>query len=158
MEKLNVVEATIRKALPRLMEPTEGCYLKNYGSAKMYRVIGREGEVCFLQDINDLKLSPLEITESTAINYFEIIGHDILINDVLEWLGHERKNELYTYSLVDLSDNILKVHLVTQISDVEHYAHEEIWESIEIDLTKHRLIDQPEKLINDLYNLINSEE
>ena len=81
-EMLAEITAQIRKDIPRLMELKEGCYLMNHASEKMYKIINVDGEICFLVDVDNYKLSLLEITKSTAENYFKTIGHDILLNDV----------------------------------------------------------------------------
>lgn len=157
LEKLQVVETAIRKALPRLMKPTEGCwlYLKGYDKC-FFKIIHRRSNEFLVDDYKGHK--PKTYKNNVLKDYFEIIGHDILVLDVLEWLGYKGKNGEYDYSVLNLSNNILNVNLVTQISDVEHHAYEEIWDKIEIDLSKPRLADQSEKTINVLYDFINCEE
>lgn len=157
INKLQILEKQIRKDLPRLMEVSEGCYLKNYGSGKMYRVMGREGEICFLQDINNLKSSSLEITESTAINYFEVIGHNILLNDVLEWIAKQNEG-LHLDIEYEVKDNLLKIIVRQDIDDVysdfsKTYTEYYIW-----DLSKISLADQSDELKEFLYELIDEED
>lgn len=127
-EQLHAVETAIRKAIPRLLEPTEGCKL-NF--KKKYFLESVEGQV--IKNYNKYVLVYSKEYDDTflrAIEHCEIFGHDILLSDVLEWLK--------TISIGSGIDTE-KLHKIL------YY-----W-----DLSKPRLTDQSEELINFLYNLIN---
>lgn len=126
-EQLHAVETAIRKAIPRLLEPTEGCKL-NF--KKKYFLESVEGQV--IKNYNKYVLVYSKEYDDTflrAIEHCEIFGHDILLSDVLEWLK--------TISIGGGIDTE-KLHKIL------YY-----W-----DLSKPRLTDQSEELINFLYNLI----
>lgn len=139
-EMLAEVTAQIRKDIPRLMELREGCYLMNHTSNKVYKIINVDGEICFLADVNNYKLSLLEITKSTAENYFKIIGHDIMLNDVLEWLGKVLKEATqYRIGYTNIGKFGVKYREVLGV----------------MDLSKPLLKDQSEYFIKFLYEFKN---
>lgn len=126
-EQLHAVETAIRKAIPRLLEPTEGCKL-NF--KKKYFLESVEGQV--IKNYNKYVLVYSKEYDDTflrAIEHCEIFGHDILLSDVLEWLK--------TISIGGGIDTE-KLHKIL------YY-----W-----DLSKPRLTDQSEELMNFLYNFI----
>jgi len=148
-EKLQIVTQQIRKDIPRLMELSMGCILKNYGTGKIYFLIAKNGEICFLQDTSDFKLSPLELTESTAVNYFEVIGHNILLSNILEWLEISKGCDMGKVCDYYISDE----GVLTRKNQDNSYDF-----ISEIDLSKPYLKNQSEELINFLYELINFEK
>lgn len=152
-EKLHAVETAIRKALPRLIELSHGCLIRYWDNRIYTMVLNTPREIAFID--RNIDHCSFQVIKPDQINVIEeVIGHDILISDVLEFLGKKGKNINYDYSVINLSNNILNVNLVTQISDVEHHAYEEIWDKFEIDLSKPRLADQSEELINRLYSFL----
>lgn len=140
-EQLHAVSTAIRKVLPRLMEPTEGCKIKfkrKYFSGSVTgRVIANYNKdvLIYSKEYDDTFLR--------AIEHCEIIGHDILLSDVLEWSSKTFKN--FRKLLID-DDGILYKFL---INGMFGDAGGMYW-----DLSKPRLADQSEELINFLYNLI----
>lgn len=138
-EKLHAVETAIRKALPRLMKPTEGCLVifrnvKNKKqSGKILYNFGQDFYRIFCKNESDEYLR--------RRNEVEILGHDILLNDVLEWLKElELSNKIKSFEIgfTPMGQFVIKQKEVIVF-----------W-----DLSKPRLADQSEKLINFLYNLI----
>lgn len=150
-EKLQAVETAIRKGLPRLMQPTEGCRILEKEYNEIYRIhkINKINFVLYSEDGAGHKL-----VNKILQPHYKILGHDILISDVLEWFGNKGKKRQYSYSVLNLSNDTLNVNLVTQISDLEHYAFDEVWDKFEIDLSKPRLKDQSEELIDSLYRFL----
>lgn len=140
-EKLQILEEQIRKDLPRLLEPTDGCLFK-----------GKTGIIHTLVGYNDVnekfvfKCMDTEFNE--LFNYieeinFEIIGHDILLSDVLDWLKIKQFfiDDIYVdfdgyFGLLDMSYEKFKCFKV-------HW-----------NLSNPYLKDQSDKLIDFLYNLI----
>lgn len=136
-EKLHAVETAIRQALPRLLELTEGCYFidKTFGNRKVKflhkcqrddkeYILDEDGIVCWY-DYYDK----------------EIIGHDILLSDVLEWLKElELSNEIDTFNI-----GYSEMGQFVILYDSKYY----FW-----NLSKPYLKDQSEDFIEFLYNLI----
>ncbi|WP_392448006.1 hypothetical protein ACF3OB_01210 [Capnocytophaga canis] len=142
---LSEVEKQIRKDIPRLMELREGCLLMK--NEKHDNVL-KGGEVvkisCLWNDI--IQVSP--IGEPLSRNYiehqikdlFDVIGHDIMLNDVLEW------------SLMNKIFNIELIHKTLRMKPFKNLLH--LNDYGRWDLSKPYLKDQSEELINFLYNLI----
>ncbi|MFK8301857.1 hypothetical protein ACI75Y_03010 [Capnocytophaga stomatis] len=88
-EMLSEVEAKIRKDIPRLMELSEGCWIKQKTLEKdfIFKVIAVKNDFfkCVLGFADFIFLAK-DIVNSPKS--FEIIGHDIMLNDVLEWLNY----------------------------------------------------------------------
>lgn len=136
-EQLHAVKTAIRQALPRLMEPTEGCKIKfkrKYFSGSVTgRVIANYNKdvLIYSKEYDDTFLR--------AIEHCEILGHDILLSDVLEWLGREHNNiEIFL-----MNNGIILINF-----------REDKPNRVVIDFSKPRLADQSEELWNFLYNLI----
>lgn len=146
-EKLKIVEERIKKDIPRLMEPTEGCL-----------VIHRNTLIKILyEDGNHYKAVTVEwdepkywILDKDA--EYTIIGHEIMLNDVLEWAnkykGSCKSGEYY----IELNSSGHFIH--KYISDfTDRYGGISILFTCKINLSEFRLKDQPEELINFLYEL-----
>ena len=133
-EKLNELTEAIRKSIPRLMELSEGCeiiskiedYFNNIEIESNF-IIGKNAEF----DGEDIVIG--EYCYGT-IN-FTIIGHEPLLNHVLEWLNPKicqvniRHDGFIFYNTKDLS-------------------------KCSWDLSKSKLSDQSEELIDFLHDLI----
>ena len=133
-EKLNELKAEIRKAIPRLMELSEGCeiiskiedYFNNIEIESNF-IIGKNAEF----DGEDIVIG--EYCYGT-IN-FTIIGHEPLLNHVLEWL------KIKGIKITDTTDDLLLCF--------GGYKYYSFW-----DLSKSKLSDQSEELIDFLHDLI----
>lgn len=120
--KLQILEEKIRKDLPRLMELGEGCRVKLADHKKT-------------SDPNNI-IKMVNAFTFKSEDIVEIIGHDILLSDVLDWLKTLRKN-------FKLDSDILVVF-------VDAFT----LKKSNINLSKPYLKDQSEELIEFLYNLI----
>lgn len=143
-EKLHAVETAIRQELPRLMEPREGCWFHNEITLKKEKLI--------LIDVNQnyvlLKQGGKKIsvfTKEKTKKLLKIIGHDILISDVLEWLGRPKWDEMGKSNDYYVSDEGM---LIRKNQDTSYDF------LCEVNLSKPRLADQSGGLINLLHNLI----
>lgn len=153
-EKLQAEETAIRKALPRLTEPTEGCNvefsLRNSTTKGkiIYKYI--DGHLLiFSKDCDDTYYRSLE----SCI----ILGHDILLSDVLEWLGVN----IYEFGFenirfTNIIDDRYKIEIEREFLRGGIYKVKEWTGTLlpYVDFSKPRLADQSEELINYLYNLI----
>jgi len=133
-EKLNELKAEIRKAIPRLMELSEGCDI-----------------ISKIEDyFNDIEIESNFIIGKNAKFYgedifiggyfystdnFTIIGHEPKLNDVLQWL------KIKCIKITDTTDDLLLCF--------GGYKYYSFW-----DLSKSKLSDQSEDLINYLHDLI----
>lgn len=143
-EKLNAVEKAIREALPRLTEPTEGCRILEHGEPlEQYAVIlAQRLEDKYLIYIPYNSDNPCEeIDQKELSENYEILGHDILLSDVLEWLKElELSNEIDTFNI-----GYSEMGQFVILYDSKYY----FW-----NLSKPYLKDQSEEFIEFLYNLI----
>lgn len=152
-EKLTVVEKAIREVLPRLLENTDGCIFKNNWHGDLWEKIGlyttySGKEVIVLRSISDNEIF-VDFDETFCVNPYEdvcytLIGHDILLTDVLEWLG----------TLFNFSIN----HEGVIYKEFDYYFEggldRDYTEVVKVDFSKHRLSDQSEELWDFLYSLI----
>lgn len=142
-EKLQTLEKQIRKDLPRLLQPTEGCwvFLKGYNNS-LFKIVHRRAKEFLVDDYQGHK--PRTYENKKFFEWFEIVGHDILLSDVLEWLGK------FFYFRINQEGIIYK--------EFDSYFQGELdrdyIEVGKIDFSKSRLSDQSKELINFLYNLI----
>lgn len=116
--KLQILEEQIRKDLPRLMELGDGCCVKLADHKKT-------------SDPNNI-IKMVNAFTFKSEDIVEIIGHDILLSDLLKWI-YLKKGD------VDCFFN----------DDGLWLFDEYFW-----DLNKPHLKDQSEELIEFLYNLI----
>lgn len=141
-EKLHAVETAIRKTLPRLTEPTEGCRILEKGKAEEnYSIILVDGDDYTIFTPYSFGLPIDKIDQEDLSENYEIIGHDILLSDVLEWLKElELSNKIKSFEIgfTPMGQFVIKQKEVIVF-----------W-----DLSKPRLADQSEELIDLLYNLI----
>lgn len=146
-QKIEIVENAIRKALPRTKKLSKGCKILFDLNEVHTDVVG---EIIGIDDAN----VAIVITEDLAQrrvslkNFDEqkIIGHDILLSDVLEWLEETRPNSNLTIELNRVS-SIRKGYSMTlfiQFDDLDCDWY----------LSKPYLKDQNEELIEFLYDLI----
>ena len=132
MTEKNLEQLTnkVRQAIPRLMEATTGCLIqsKYYGIAPMIFYDSEYYEYTFVDELLLYrKCNEKDIT---------IIGHEPMINDVLEWLGDK-------YS-IDNDGNLYKY----DIDKFQWVYKMRFW-----DLSKPYLKDQSKELINYLNEL-----
>lgn len=140
-EKLNELTEAIRKSIPRLMELSEGCeiiskiedYFNNIEIESNF-IIGKNAEF----DGEDIVVGDYFYSTDN----FTIIGHEPLLNDVFEWLG--TINEIEDYLIY--SDGEIRRW---SYGKMDYIPTECSW-----DLSKSKLSDQSEELINFLHDLI----
>lgn len=142
-QKLQVVETTIRKALPRLLEDTNGCIFKDNWHNDLWKKVGfytrHDGkDVIVLRNTSNNEVF-VDFDNTFCVNSYEdvchtLIGHDILLNDVLEWINKEDVSFL-GQDFLRKTEQILSIILLC-------------------DLSKPRLADQSEELWDFLYHLI----
>ncbi|MFJ1490736.1 hypothetical protein [Capnocytophaga canis] len=91
VEMLASLEAQIRNDIPRLTELREGCYLKHNIASSIYKIycVDHYNYRLFRPSDKEIWILSKELLEKSLLKkeIFEIIGHDIMLNDVLEWLG-----------------------------------------------------------------------
>lgn len=141
-EQLHAVETAIRQALPRLMEPTEGCIIEDT-EERIYKIVSeiKNGEKKEFWITHLYSGGVRLISESEIAENYKIIGHDILLSDVLEWLGRfEHKASIHS-----------RAEFVVFVKKVKYTFTRY---SACIDFSKPHLKDQSEEFINFLYNLI----
>lgn len=138
-QKLEIVEKVIRKALPRTKKLSKGCKILFNLNDFHTDVVG---EIIGIDDIN----VAIVITEDLAqrrvsLKNFDkekIIGHDILLNDVLEWFQKFNKNNDVSFDLYGR----FRIYNGNQYS-------QSTW-----NLSKPYPKDQSEEFIDFLYDLI----
>lgn len=123
-EKLNELTTEIRKAIPRLMELSEGCEIKTQSGTK-YKIYLEEES--FYNCFNE-KVVTTSMTKPLSTHSYTIIGHEPLLNDVLEYF--------LEYTSLDFNTRQMAYILAS-------------W-----DLSKSKLREQSPELINFLHDLI----
>ena len=123
-EKLNELTTEIRKAIPRLMELSDGCEIKTQSGTK-YKIYLEEES--FYNCFNE-KVVTTSMTKPLSTHSYTIIGHEPLLNDVLEYF--------LEYTSLDFNTRQMAYILAS-------------W-----DLSKSKLSDQSPELINFLHDLI----
>ena len=132
-EKLNELTTEIRKSIPRLMELSEGCVIKPHKQNEFvldatYKI--KETKYGTFVD------SLMYMYDTYCDSDFEIIGHEPKLNDLLEWfLSVKDDSMLFTSTCGNIFLGLNK--------------DKQIW-----DLSKSKLSDQSEQLINFLHDLI----
>lgn len=134
-EKLNELKVEMRKAIPRLMELSEGCEIKIQYDVSFF-ITGKSFDTYYAVSENGWNFKTLD-----SIDIMEKIGHEPLLNDVLEW---HSSNGIDKYSHFEVS----KGEAYFSIYDGEEN------ESIIWDLSKSKLSEQSPELINFLHDLI----
>lgn len=145
INKLQILEKQIRKDLPRLTELRKGCkFIYKDENRFEYEIVQEYHlSVKYFKAVCD-KNHTIDINEKT--DDIKIIGHDILLSDVLEWLEETRPNSNLTIELNRVS-SIRKGYSMTlfiQFDDLDCDWY----------LSKPYLKDQNEELIEFLYDLI----
>ena len=129
-EKLNELKAEIRKAIPRLMELSEGCEIKIQYDVSFF-ITGNCFDTYYAISEDGCNFKTLD-----SIDIMETIGHEPLLNDVLEWfLSVKDDSMLFTSTCGNIFLGLNK--------------DKQIW-----DLSKSKLSDQSPELINFLHDLI----
>ena len=128
-EKLNELTTEIRKSIPRLMELSEGCEIKIQYDVSFF-ITGNCFDTYYAISEDGCNFKTLD-----SIDIMETIGHEPLLNDVLEWLK-------------------IKSEIVFGFNDKRLYDHFKVWKLNDWDLSKSKLSDQSEQLINFLHGLI----
>ena len=123
-QKLNELTTEIRKAIPRLMELSKGCEIKTQSGTK-YKIYLEEES--FYNCFNE-KVVTTSMTKPLSTHSYTIIGHEPLLNDVLEYF--------LEYTSLDFNTRQMAYILAS-------------W-----DLSKSRLSEQSPELINFLHDLI----
>lgn len=145
-EILAEVEANIRKDIPRLNELSVGCLIKDKKYEIIYKVYDETTHHLRVFELNSELPNTLAINKK-HIDSFEIVGYEIMLNDVLEWIKFNAFN-------VEFQEN----------GDFNLYRELKLSKSIERynfvnwDLSKPLLKDQLEELIKFLYNLIKQQK
>lgn len=143
--KLQSVTEKIRKDTPRLMEISEGCEI-NYKGLK-YKIVkhlpqklAEDVELVAIENIGEF---PNVIYLCKYEDNFEIIGHEPMLNDVLEWV---KSNQFFIDDLYVDNDGFF---------GLLDFCYEK-FKSLKLqwDFSKPYLKDQTEELIEFLFNLI----
>ena len=123
-EKLNELKVEMRNAIPRLMELSDGCEIKTQSGTK-YKIYLEEES--FYNCFNE-KVVTTSMTKPLSTHSYTIIGHEPLLNDVLEYF--------LEYTSLDFNTRQMAYILAS-------------W-----DLSKSKLSEQSPELINFLHDLI----
>jgi len=124
---LATLEKHIYNSIPRLRELSSGCILENKANLKRYEIAIYLGESFCILD--NKRKYPLTVN-SKIRDYYNIIGHPILLNDVLEWIHKE----------IMKGSTVVSTHAISVI--------------INWNLPKPALKDQSQELIDALTELI----
>lgn len=155
-EKLKLVTGWIRQDIPRLMELSDGCWVRKKRllypefeeNEYFYNHIrgvyqGDKSYILFSYD-EDGEVGQSSVDKDYLDKHFEVVGHEPMLNDVLEWvkLNQFLIDDLYVdedgyFGLIDYGLREFKCL----------NAH---W-----DLSKRYLKDQSDEVIEFLYNLKN---
>ncbi len=153
MTKLEQLTEEIKKAVPRLMELTDGCIIKiphwniftqKYEKNKYddYCVFGSSifndnyDKICSVANIYK------EFSKETSI-----IGHEPLLNDVLEWL--KSISEYTDEYCITIGGDFLKMNFIQSSFELINSRTNPRW-----DMSKPYLKDQSNELIDYLHSLI----
>lgn len=143
-EKLNELTNEIRKAIPRLMELSDGCVIvPKYIISEIYTI----GKNAYL--INNI----IRLNDGYYyyLDDFTIIGHELLLNDVLQWLKIIETNFDIEYK------GVYAISCYGNIFCIQENINEEPFYKtmlINWDLSKSKLSEQSPELINFLHDLI----
>ena len=142
-QKIEALSNEIRKALPYLMEFSEGCifFNKRQGYFKAH----------FISKIADFDLSKTHIIKAcvegnSSANFYyplscELVGHEPMLNDILAWHSNKGRNKYSHFEAVKSEGYFF-------IYDGEENCY------VTWNLEKPYLKDQSDELINFLYSLI----
>ena len=140
-QKIEALSNKIRKALPYLMELSEGCVVKYIDDNTLYKVNGLNfyttgKATLYCTDLSTKTKQSCVFPYNTK--YYEIIGHEPMLNDVLAWFLKITK-PYYCQFL----DGVFFIYY----SDLSFIKYS--W-----NLEKPYIKDQSPELINFLYSLI----
>ena len=151
MEKLEELQKDIRSKLPRLMEVKEGCVIHHpfydehlicLGKTTLDRLVFNRYDIHKHEyDSNVIDVLNTGLIEMINENRLIVLGHPILLSDVLEWLNRFGVKRI-TYEGSKYED-CFRIH------DSEKGGLPVNW-----DLSKPYLQDQNKKMIDYLHNLI----
>ena len=138
-QKIEALSNEIRKALPYLMELSEGCLIEDINTNEIHKV-----NSFHIQVGNIIRLHTTDLSNTfgggSSFNYIpkhhKIIGHEPMLNDVLAWLSNIDTSMYFL--------NIYGIFFNRHISNMRIVWYFE----------KSHLKDQSEQLINFLYSLI----
>jgi len=141
-QKIESLSDEIRKALPYLLELSEGCLIEYFEYKRRYKVNGvdkrsKTRTTLYCSDLSTQYNQSSTFTYNS--NYYEIIGREPMINDVLAWLG-KVKDE--------------RGILITSKGELCIYDDEVSELFVDWNLEKPYLKDQSVELIDFLYSLI----
>ena len=147
MNNLQTLENEIRSKLQHLMELSAGCEVEFFTKRTKVYIIRDEFYVMFESDCTFYKISSLKGKYKKA---FKIIGHEISLANVLEWLNGLDKNIMYAIE----SDGCLLISRdcpYTAFTFLDKHNNSQIvfW-----NLSKNLLREQSQELIDGLFNLI----
>lgn len=158
------VTAQIRKDIPRLMELKEGCILMKRDTKynPVYRKIVFTYNNTYYIPSKCFGLKVIEFSKENIDKDYEIIGHEIMLNDVLEWLNYIIYEECIPISDLGYSGMVKQFYvkgddgsIIFEILDLKNpdlgldIIRYGVW-----DLSSIYLKDQSERVIKFLYNLI----
>ena len=144
-EKLNELTTEIRKAIPRLMELSDGCEIKIQYDVSFF-ITGKAFDTYYAVSVNGCNFKTLD-----SIDIMEKIGHEPLLNDVLQWLKIIETNFDIEYK------GVYAISCYGNIFCIQENINEEPFYKtmlINWDLSKSKLSDQSPELINFLHDLI----
>lgn len=124
MEKL---ENKIREALPRLKELTPGCFIAENISGNIFKLLSYNKTSETFDYYNPVDGMFEEALET--LDCFEVIGHPIQLNDVLEYWKKKSnttsatafKNELYK---ITMDWNLSSVFLADQSDELKEFLND----------------------------------
>lgn len=155
-EKIYALETVIRKEIPRLMELSYGCLMKFWDNTIYTTVLNTPREIAFIDRNRDH--CTFQVIEPHQTNVIEVIGHDISLSDVLEWLNTEKIINSLCERISHTGHNAFVSLIQDGYLDISYYSHEyEISLSSRLgkwDLSKQSLKDQSEELINSLHRFL----
>lgn len=139
-EKLAEVTAQIRKEVPRTMELKEGCLLYNKSNKDRFKIIDIDANFDEYTCLKNKKY--ITSISFKDINLYTIIGHEIMLNDVLEWLS--KIDKPYRACFIDELGFISRLNfdMTMEVNGVKWNLQ-----------SSYLNIDQSEEMINFLYNL-----
>lgn len=140
-QKIESLSNEIRKALPYLMEFSEGCLIEDTYNSIVYKI------ACTDKNANNdiFNVWALDIKNMFALrcfiykSYHKIIGHEPMLNDVLAWLAI-------------IQNSLLLISVCGTIYNGEHGEIDST--NVYWNIEKPYLKEQSEELINFLYSLI----
>jgi hypothetical protein len=138
-QKIDALSNEIRKALPYLMELSEGCLIEDINTNEIHKV-----NSFHIQVGNVIRLHTTDLSNTfgggSSFNYIpkhhKILGHEPILNDVLVWFSIKKASIM----LISIFGTF--------------YNHNLEYSSIEWNLEKPYLKDQSVELVNFLYSLI----